>query len=151
MNENWDGVVCSFPLILLETSLHLDRIILFMGLYLDAVRRCPSARRPPFYYRGIKRQVSVSLSLSLSLLPFPLSSPSPSLLSLPLPLSLFLSFCMHQTNDVGTFLFLPLKWLAIESLVSNIICFIDMYIYISYYVTLIIVCKIINKTVDLIF
>lgn len=41
MNENWDGVVCSFPLILLETSLHLDRIILFMGLYLDAVRRCP--------------------------------------------------------------------------------------------------------------
>ena len=36
------GVVCSFPLILLETSLHLDRIILFMGLYLDVVRHTPA-------------------------------------------------------------------------------------------------------------
>lgn len=36
---NWDEVVCSFPLILLETwSLHSDSIILFMSLYLDIVR-----------------------------------------------------------------------------------------------------------------
>lgn len=27
-----------------------------MGLYLDTVRRCPSARRPPFYYREVKRR-----------------------------------------------------------------------------------------------